>query len=169
MRVPLCWIFICCSLQTSEFGAILAQWYPEQHHLPSVTLLSLSQCSCCALGLRLWSHTSGRSGCLLTNLRRNLHRQQVTAAVGLVLLLGTDWQAASAQTCACVCYTIQQRNLDLPQKIAIKLYREISAEFGGMMSRKECFSDLLSLLWLWCCWIQFAYWKLKGHSDPPLT
>lgn len=47
-----------------------------------------------------------------------------------------DWQVASAQTCACVCYTIQQCNLDLPQKIAIKSYREISAEFGGMMSRK---------------------------------
>jgi len=58
------------------------------------------------------------------------------------------WQAASAHTCACVWYTIQQRNLDLPQKIAIKSHREISAEFGGMMSRKEYFSDPLSPLWL---------------------
>lgn len=160
------------SSDLTHFRAFLAQWIPGKHQLLPVTiaLLLLEQCSSWVLRLRSWYFASGRSGCLLTSLGRNLHMQEVTPAAGLVPLLDAKIDRQHQPTVVPVCAI--KHPAEQPQfatkKIAIKSGREISAEFGGIMRRKACSSDPLWPLQLWRCCICLIPRKLRGWSDPPL-
>lgn len=92
-----------------------------------------------------------------------LHQQQVLYHHWAQRLAGS----ISPYSCLHTLYNTQQSDLGLPQKIAIKSDREISADFGGMMRRKTCSSDPLWPLQLQYCCICFVHWKLRGWSDPP--
>lgn len=111
--------------------------------------------------LRPWSSAPGRSVCLLTSLRRNLPRQEVTAAVGLVSLLGTQVCRQHQPAFMPVCYTMPSRATSVCHIKEQWHPKEISAEFRGMVSRKACFSDPLWPLWMdvfWiCCWMCFVH------------